>query len=416
MQYEPVFVARQPIYDDKQEIWAYELLFRHNVSADGARFLDGDQATAKVIVDGFSLATEGMPEGRRVFINFPRKLLLQEAALSLPSQSCVVEVLETVEPEPEILDALAKLKAAGYMLALDDFVGQPGYEPLVEATDIIKVDFLGGAPDEIIKWVQNIKHLGKRILAEKIEDIKRFQLAKALGATLFQGYYFSKPQLVQGRTLSQDGLTRLRLMEKLSDHECEVEELSQIIGQNLQLSFRLLRFINSSAMSLRSRVSSITQAVALMGLNPLKRWIMVVLLSDVDSGPRGQDLTFLSLQRARLLEQIAQTMPKPPAQPETMFLLGLFSKLDALLGLEMTAILKDMPLQDFVRDGLTGVDNEGRKWLDFIEALEWSEYDVVDRHVAERNLDHRATARIYLESQAWAQNILGQVHGCAEEE
>lgn len=407
-QFEPIFVARQPIFDRNQNIWGYELLFRHSGTAGTAQVTDPDVATAKVIADGFTLALTGMPPGRRTLINFPQNLILRGTAYALPKDVCVVEILETVRATPEIVDACRKLKEAGYTLALDDFVGQPGFEEILKIADIVKVEILGQPTPSIIKISQALKKGGTRLLAEKIEDAKAYQLTKSLGYEYFQGYFFSKPEIIPGRKISSSQLSKMRLLQALTREEIETRELAKIIEGDLSLSYRILRFMNSAAFGLATKLTSVEQAVALLGRRPLKQWVMVVSLSDLAPTPRAEELSFQSIQRGRFLETLVTAMPKPLLAKDTAFLLGLFSRLDALLNQPMEQILGDLPLEDDIKSALVGGQNPARRMLDFLDAVEAGAWDATTEALAAYGVRQDQAAVLYAKSTAWTQKILGQ--------
>jgi EAL and modified HD-GYP domain-containing signal transduction protein len=416
LRYEPIFVARQPIFDAKLNVWGYELLFRHSGDAKTANVTDQNLATSKVIADGFSLALQGLSPGKRVLINFPAKLIADGTALALPKENCVVEILETVKPTPRVLEACSKLKEAGYTLALDDFVGQPGFEPFLEFADLIKVEILGQTREQIKAITSRFKKTKIKLLAEKVEDKETFEFVKKLGYDYFQGYFFSKPEIVPGRKIASSAMAKIELLKLLNQQDCEFDALSKVIGRDISLSYRLLRFINSSAFSLRYKVESITQAITLLGLRPLKQWAMVVLMSDIDASPRGEVLIYFSLQRARFLEQIQRFMPQRPFQPETMFLLGLFSKLDALLGLPMADILKDMPLDEEVSRALCGIGSEAQTWLELLDSVERGEWETVQDIIRAYTLPPQGCAVEYMKASTWAHHTLGHTQGEGDEE
>lgn len=348
----------------------------------------------------------GIGQGRKVLINFPAGLIARDVALALPKTICVVEILETVKPEPDILQALARLKEAGYTLALDDYVGEPGYEPLIELADIVKVELLGMAPPEIIKLSQRLKKHGKRLLAEKVEDAQVFSLCKSLGYDYFQGYFFSKPEIVPGRKLSSAQLAKMQLMQELASPDYEVKRLAKIIATDLSLSYRLLRFINSVAFSLSQKVTSIAQAVTILGHQSLRQWVMVVLLSDMNQDARSGELSHLSVQRGRFLEQLATAMPAPPHAGDSMFMLGLFSKLDALLGQPMEEVASALPLDQGLKQALVDPDSSEHIWIELVEAVELGRWDTVQSVLDRYKVPAEEAATAYTQAGQWAAQLL----------
>ncbi len=408
--YQPIFVARQPIFAVDDTIWGYELLFRHSDRASYAQVADQVVATAKVIADGFSIATVGVEQEKKFLINFPPELLLQQTALSLPSDICIVEILETVQPEPEIISACLKMKADGYLLALDDFVGAPGFEPFLEIADIVKIDVIGLSPPEIIRIAQQLNRYPCRLLAEKIEDRQTYQLTRSLGFSFFQGYFFSKPELISGRKISTENIGKMQLMQELADEDFEVKKLAGIIANDISLSYRLLKHINSSFYALRQKIQSITQAITLLGGDALRQWLAVILLSDLDLRQRAQEQVFIAVSRGRFLEMTAKNLTVPPYQNETMFLLGLFSNLDTLLGLSMQEIMTDMPLPLEIKNALCGEANQAHEWLTLAVDIDNGDWPKMEKFLAGHGLDPKKMSVIHAQARIWAARILDRRH------
>jgi len=408
---EPIYIARQAIFDASGHIWGYELLFRHSGESTSAYIADPDVATAKVIADGFALAMRAGDIGRHALINFPANLLLRDAAFALPSQHCVIEILETVPPTPEILEACHRLKENGYRLALDDFIGQPGYEALIDLADIVKVDLLALEAGTLQSLARRLQQSGCRLLAEKVEDQRMFDLTKSLGFDFFQGYYFSRPQLIKGKKIPAGQMAKIRLLQELSKPEFEFAKVAAIIRQDQGLCFRLLNYINSAYFSLRSKVNAVTQALTLMGLVHVKQWLQAVLLAEFDQSPRGSELTRRSLHRARYLELLVQGMTRPPFSADIVFLLGLFSLLDALLNQPMDEIINPLPLDDMFKDALLGQYNPAREWVDHALAAETGAWDAAEAFLRYHNLPLAQSAVKHVRAGQWACEMIGSASG-----
>ena len=406
LNYQPIFVARQPIFSLDDTIWGYELLFRHSDLVAYAQVADQVIATAKVIADGFSIATTGIDQDKKFLINFPPQLLLQETALSLPKDICIIEILETVRPEPEIITACLKMKQDGYILALDDFIGEPGFEPFLEIADIVKVDVFDLKPPEIIKIAQQLNRYQCTLLAEKIEDRETYQLTRSLGFSLFQGYFFSKPEMMKGRKISTENIGKMQLMQELADEDFEVKKLAGIISNDISLSYRLLKHINSSFFALQQKIQSISQAITLLGSNALRQWLVVVLLSDLDHRQQAQELVFTAVCRGRFLELAAQNFALPAYKKETMFLLGLFSNLDSLLGLAMKEIMAEMPLNMAIKDALCGVKNEAYEWLALAIAIDNGHWQQVEQFLTRHNLDSKKMSTLHIQAKIWTARVI----------
>jgi len=404
--YLPIFVGRQTIYDAGLNVWGYELLFRSGGQEQFAQFKNAEQATAAVIIEGFSIATASLPRGRKIFINYPQELLLKEAPVALPRDDCVIEVLETIDPCPELMNSLRNLKEFGYIIALDDYVGQPEYAPLLELADIIKVEILGRSWKEIIKISQMLRQYNCLLLAEKIENKDSFDLAISLGFSFFQGFYFSRPEILSGRSIPTATVNRLRLIHEMSGHDFEMGRVAKIISQDTGMSFRLLKQINSVSYSFRHKVRSIAQAVTLMGTRALKQWVMLAMLADIDSTGRAQELLFRCVHRARFLEMLALEIKDGRYDPDSLFLLGLFSNLDAMLNLPMEEITKHLPLEKDLNAALLGEKNNLRQWIELSAAVENGDWNSLDSLLHLLHLDEQNTAVKHIQAADWAVRML----------
>lgn len=404
----PIFVARQPIFDAREKIWAYELLFRGSAQAteSGVQAHEDDLATASVIADGFALAFSGMDKTKHAFINFPQRLLLDGSVYALPREICVVEVLETITPTPEIVAALTQIKQRGYILALDDYIGQPGFEEIIALADIVKVEVLGMTPEKLAAVTAELLKSGCRLLAEKVEDRATYDLTRQLGYSLFQGFFFSRPETMSGSKVPTPVLAKMRLLRALTGESFEVRELSSILSSDPTLSYRLLNFINSAAFSLRSKIQSIQQALTLLGQQQIKQWFLAVIVSDFDSTSKVQEAAYTSLQRARYLENMTRLVGSHLFKGETLFLLGLFSRLDVLLAQPMDKLLQSIPLDKHVEAALLGQDSPYSPWLRLVQDIELGRWEEVTTFLQERDLDHEASASSYAESIEWAQTLL----------
>ncbi|MDA8165106.1 MAG: HDOD domain-containing protein [Desulfobacteraceae bacterium] len=404
--YEPIFVARQPIFDRNEQICGYELLFRHSATATTACIFDSTVATSQMIADCFSIASSGFRKGNRAFINFTQDLLLKGAPLALPKDGCIIEILETVQPIPQVVEACRKYKEAGYRLALDDFVGEPGFEPFLEIADIIKVDMAQLKPPEIIRIAQRLERHQCELLAEKIENHQIYDLARSLGFRYFQGYYFSRPQVMSGRKISIEKIAKFKLLQELSKEDYKISELANIICTDVSLSYRLLTFLNSPAFALRQKIQSVPQAIVIMGEVPLKQWLNAVILADLDSSQRAWEIIFTSIRRGRFLELTASRTTCWPHQPGSIFLLGLFSEIDALLGMNMHEIIKSIPLSHELNAALCGNNNAAHRWLTLARTIDNGDWPQVGNILSELHLQAEWVAKHHQEATAWARNLL----------
>jgi EAL and modified HD-GYP domain-containing signal transduction protein len=406
---EKVFVARQPIFDLKMKLWGYELLYRHAAGADGAQFADGAVATAKVIADGVVLGRSGLSPAEKTLVNFPMDLLLGGFGFALPSESCIIEILETVDPTPEILQALHKLKSAGYTLALDDFVGQPEHAPFLELADIIKVDVLATSPEDLPGLAARLGGGKRLLLAEKVEHEAMRQKTLGLGFSLFQGFFFQRPEVITGRKMSSSEMSKLKLLKELADEDFDPGVVAKIIESDLSLSYRLLRYINSASFGRLNAIDSIRQAMMVLGQRNLSKWLQAVLMSDLNPTPKGKELVFMSVRRAKFLELLGRLLLHPPAKPDALFVLGLFSLLDSLLGQPMEDVLKGLPLTSELEEALKGGQGQAGDLLNLAQDMEQADWKAVEDILDELDLPANTASELNADALRFAGELVKDI-------
>ena len=383
---EEAFIGRQAILDQQKNVYAYEILFRSGLKNAFDPNLDGNVATQSVMVNAMlDFGMNKLVSDKRAFINFTEQNLLTRAPKLLPSETVVVEILENVQPTSEILEVVKELKEAGYKIALDDFVLLPGYEPLIEMADIIKVDFrITNSPEERKKMREILpKHV--RLLAEKIETEEEFQQALTYGYVLFQGYFFCKPTILQKKRLTSNALSKMRLLREINRQNVDFSAITGVISSDTNLVHKLLTYINSAGVGLANHVSNLKQATVLLGASGVRRWVTLVSLQTF-SEDKPPELFTLSLMRAKFCELIAAKLKRPGLTADTGFLLGMFSLLDVLLTLPMEDVLKEVNLSDELTDALLGKDNDLRRLLDLVIAYEKGDWDTVIAYCERENL------------------------------
>ena len=372
-----VFIGRQAILDQQKKVYAYEILFRSGLRNTFDPNLDGNVATQSVMVGAMlDFGMKKLVSDRKAFINFTEQNLLNRAPKLLPAENVVVEILETVQPTPETIEAVRELKEEGYKIALDDFVLSPGYEPLIEMADIIKVDFrITEDPKERQKMREILpKHV--RLLAEKIETEEEFQQAVEFGYVLFQGYFFCKPTVLHQKKLTSNDLSRMRLLKEVNRRDVNFSSVTDVISSDTNLVHKLLTYINSAGIGLINHVSNLKQATILLGASGVRRWVTLISLQTF-SEDKPSELFTLSLLRAKFCELIAHDLKRPSLTPDTGFLVGIFSLLDVLLNLPMEEVLKEVTLADDLNSALLGEDNDLRRVLDLVIAYEQGNWDKV---------------------------------------
>lgn len=342
-----LLLGRQPIFGGDMEVLGYELLFR-DTSEDRAAVFDDDRATADVLNSCGELGLQEIVGPHLAFINFGQNFLLQDYCKAFPHQQAVLEVLETVAVCPEILRRLKELRAIGYRIALDDFVYAESSAPLLGVADFVKVDVQAISESDLQPLVSKLRKFPVRLIAEKVETPAQFDLCKRIGFDYFQGYFFCRPQLIRGKRAPTNRLSIIHLITQLNDPDLQIKQLQVTIAQDVSLTYKLLRYVNSAVCGLHRQVESIGHAAMLVGQAKLKIWASLILFSRLEDKPA--DLIITGLVRAKMCEKVARTLKM--RQPDHFFLAGLFSVLDAILDQPLHQILPSLNLPPDVAEAL----------------------------------------------------------------
>ena len=373
------FVARQPIFDSFGKLWAFELLFRTGLCENIAVIDDPDAATVLVASGGFLRATSGMPENVKIFINFTEELIFKRFPLALPPQNTVIEILENIPVTPELVERLKELKAEGYMIALDDFVGDPGYKDIFPYIDIIKLECLGRSIDDVIAIKNRFSGTRCKFLAEKVDSEAAFLAFREQGISFFQGYYFAKPQVLTGKGITSSAAVRLRLAAEIEKDTPDTEVILSVVQSDVSLSYRLLQYINSAVFSFREKITSIRQALTLLGSMKTKYWLRLMLYSDMLSASSNPEVLRMALQRAHFLDALGVASRFAAPKNESLFLVGMLSLLEAILGVPMTTILKELPLSSEIKASLRGERGIYSDYIALAVAMEHLDFNRANR-------------------------------------
>lgn len=398
---ESVFVARQPIFDRRRNIWGYELFFRNCGQDTSALITDPAAATRAVIADGFAIGTKGLPAGKAVCLNICHQDVLDSSPLALPPKTVVLEISMAEAPRVSMA-ALQDLKAKGYRIALDGYGGQKGMDALLRLADTVKINFAGHSSQEIVAMRTRLKDFACGLAASKVEDWEAFEGARALGFQYFQGMFFSAPEMVPGRKIPSGRTTRMRLLKALAAPNTDLAEVVEVFSADPPLTYRLLCYINSPAFGLNTKVSSLKHAVSLLGLQPLKRWAMAALISDHDRSDKGSELSWISLHRALFLRLLAENGLASGWDPDSLFLLGLFSNLDSIMGLPMASVLEDLPLEPRLKEALVQSDADSAAWLGLLHGLEGGDQALMRGSLTKLEIPAQRAAVLYMSASTLA--------------
>jgi c-di-GMP phosphodiesterase len=368
-------VARQPIFDDRQKLVGFELLYRRTVEATSAGGVSpAVMASSTVVQAVLGIGLERLAEGERVWINCTRDLLVDRSWDLLDPKRVVLEVLETVEPDEEVIAACSEARRRGYQLALDDFVFTDAWVPLLKLCQIVKVDVMGRSPQELRPIVAQLKPYSVKLLAERVETDAMRATCAQLGFTLFQGYFYCQPETVVRRDLSAAETSSLQLLNLVRKETAGSAEIEVAIKRDPGLTFKLLRIVNSASMGF-SGIESISHALRLIGRTALERWLTLLVMASFSRNSARQREQFkLSLTRARLLESMS-----PDAERGQRFLVGMFSLLHVLLQCSMQEVVVKLQLSEAVQRALLHRDGAHGALLAAVEAYEVGDWAAVER-------------------------------------
>ncbi|HEX5792652.1 MAG TPA: HDOD domain-containing protein [Rheinheimera sp.] len=368
------YAARQPILDRNKELYAYELLFRDGLE-NAFPDIDGDEATSRMVEGSqFTFGLDDFLGDKPGFINFTLDTLQKKYPSMLPKEQIVVEILETIQPGKKLLAECQQLKEKGYVLALDDYIHQGVWRHFYPFIDIIKIDFRSTSTDtinEIKLALTDFPHI--KLLAEKVETNEEFQLALDMGFSYFQGYFFSKPEMMQSKALSPAQMTLAELLYETSKADMDLNKITQVFQRDVHLSYKLLRYSNSAIFKRRAEIETIKQALVVLGQVELKKFLSLLFTAQISSD-KPAELMRMSMTRARFAEGLAQIHGK--VDTAKAFLTGMMSLMDAILDEPIESVMSKLPLAKEIKDALVekkGLLADYIKLIHFYETAHWQE-------------------------------------------
>jgi len=400
-----IFIARQPIFDRAERVVGYELLYRASSRADRAEGVDQDRMAHDVLLGSvFGAGLHSIARGATAFVNTPRSLLLGGALRLLDPRQVVIELLETVEPDAEAIAACEALVAAGFRIALDDAVLDRRIEPLLRLASIVKVDVLAQPPETLVGIREHVAPYHVMLLAEKVETAAVRDACLRMGFELFQGYYFSRPENLSTRTLLPEWGRVAGLLQMLSNEGTHDEEIEEAFRSDPSLSYKLLRMVNSAGIGGRG-IESIGHALRMLGRSAVHRWLSLLLVLMAGSGGGvKRELARRALIRAWMCEGIAKR--SGVASPDGCFLVGLFSGLDALVGMPVEQLVADLRLAPPLAHALARRTGPLAAILALVEAYEAADWAGVDVACAEVGVRRDVVTGLYIEAVEWVHDRL----------
>ncbi|AUI86271.1 histidine kinase [Vibrio azureus] len=396
------YIARQPILNREKRTIGYELLFR-----DGPKNtfpeIEPELATSRLLSDHF-LTTHYNTLGNKLgFVNFPYQSLIHLVPTLFPSESLVVEVLEDCQPTDALLEAIQTLHNMGYQIALDDFIPNKAWKRFLPYVSVIKFDIRSISIAKAEIFIQSLSHYPIKFLAEKVETYDEFELAMKAGFDYFQGYFFSKPEMIQSKRLSASFLTVVQLCKEIADKQINYQEVERLFSIDLTLSYKLLTYVNASY-TLTNKIKSFRQALVYLGEERLRRFISLVAVASVHED-KPDSLYSLAIQRARMSELILCQM-KTSYAPSQAFLTGMFSLLDSLLDQPLVDIIHNIPIDEDIKCALISRRGVLGAVLSMIIAYENADWEKTEKYCQALRLNDDQLTTAFHQSTAWSQELL----------
>lgn len=395
------FVARQPIFNRKKQIIAFELLFRDG-TGNAMPDIDGDTASSQLLTNSYlGIGMEALTEGKRAFVNFTENLLLKKTPLLFPKETTVVEVLETVTPSAAVVAACQEIARQGYMIALDDFLYEDTWKPLIDLARIIKIDFRLTPTEEIREYIEKLQDQNLVFLAEKVETYEEFRLAEEMGFDLFQGYFFCRPEVIRGKEIQGQHVSLLQIMAESGKADMDIDRMESLIHRDVGIAYKLLRYMNSAFFRRIHEIASIRQALIMLGTEEIRRFIALIAMTNL-STDKPEALVKTSCIRGKFCERLGAAAGHAGITSE-LFTLGMFSLLDALLDEPMERILDALPLSQSLVEALLEHKGPLIPYLDLAIAYERGDWEQVPKAIATLKISENEIPGLYLDACEWSQ-------------
>jgi c-di-GMP-related signal transduction protein len=396
------FIGRQPILNAARQVYGYELLFRSGM--ENSFTGNPEDAAPQMIDTALLFGMENLVFNSKAFVNCSALALTSRLVTCFPPGT-VLEVLESVQVTDEVVRACKELKKLGYSIALDDF--QPGTsgDRLIEMADYIKLDFQACTPAQLRQIQRCLKGSNAALIAEKVETAEQFNRALKEGYHFFQGYFFSQPAVLTSREIPANRVVYLQILNAINDPNSNPYEIERLVSSETSLCFRLLRFVNSAGFGVRGRVSSIRQALILIGEVEFCKLVTIAAATCLGTDSNHpSELMLLCLHRARFCELLAPIAGQASAE---QYLIGLLSVIDAMLNVSMKQVLEMLPLRPSAAAVLLGEPSSIELPLTLIRDYEHSRWEVCATICHSLNLTETELTDLYLEALRWAnQQIL----------
>ena len=399
------FIGREPVLDEQTSTFGYELLIRGGTE----KFLapsDSD-ASAPAIIDDLSISkgVDLFSNDKKIFLKFTEKLLLEGYWSALPVENVIIELIDSIAPSAEVIDACKILKSNGYMLALDNFRYSSTLEPIIEIADILKINIKTATFKEVEAYAKKYKQTGIKLLASRVDTLPEYYALRKLGYDYFQGYYFNKPEVIKSEQMPTSRITKLRLIHEVNKADFDFKEAEEILKHDPGLTVKLLKYVNSAALGLRSEVHGIRQALTMIGQRNLRKWISILAVSTFTDKKPGELMSTV-VRRGQFCELLAPQFGFVEKEAQSLFLIGMFSLLDAVIDLPIEKVFKAVPLSDEIRDTVLGLDTPFRDILELAVTFEIGDWEKMARIIEKNKLQNQSVIEAHVKAIEWSKSFV----------
>jgi len=398
-------LTRLPVFDDNRRLWGYELFCVGDPNISLAS--PGEENVGLRVAGSAYMGMQHIQSrGKKIIINFNEKGILNDMPYALQPMSTVVRVEESVYSNPDAIESLTQLKSDKFLVAVSGFSGGPAGFPLYQLADIVCIDVEGRRKDALAELAESARRHPATIMATNVEDNARLADCAGMGFTLFSGRFFKTPEVVKLRKMSSNEVARFNLLRLIESEDPDFKKLSELIQSDVSISFRLLSYLNSAAFGFTQKIKSVHQAILLLGWEPMKKWLRVILITDMSQNKEAADLALLSAQRGKFLELLTTDHDYWGFDPNNLHLLGLFSLLDAMMGMPMKDIVTNLPLDAKIKSALCGdTESEYAPLLGLARLFEEAKWLDAEKMIGQLNLNADQTKAAFQRAVGWATEL-----------
>ncbi len=395
-----IFVGRQPIYNRDLDVYAYELMSRasHADDSDTAPE-DADKATSQVIINAFlEIGIDKLVNKHIAFLKLAERFLRNDEELPLPPDRVILKIPGHIKVDKDIIEGARRLTTKGFKLAIDNYLIHPVLQPLASMSCMIDMNIETIKPDELPAHIKILKKLHPILLADHVKTYDEYEFCRDLGIDYVQGYFLSRPKIISGESLAANKMTIMNLLATLHNPETDTDSIEAVITQDVSLSYKILKLINSAFFARPTKIESIKHAVVMLGRKQLTTWASMMALTGMDDKPREQ--VRLAMTRAKSCELLAQKAGLTPL--DSFFTVGMFSALDLLMDRSLEELIGPLPLADNIIAALLNREGDLGDALNCTLAQETSDW----LNIQFAGLSESDLTDVQIEAINWAEEIL----------